>query len=112
MPVINHFSTQGSSGGPAGIINVDFIREVDFYSGAFPVSRGNALSSVFNFKFKDGRDDRIGANLTAGATDIGLTLDGPLSKKSTFLFSARDRICSFLFKAIGFHFCLLTPILI
>ncbi|MBP8213802.1 MAG: TonB-dependent receptor, partial [Saprospiraceae bacterium] len=104
VPVINHFSTQGSSGGPAGIINVDFIREVDFYSGAFPVSRGNALSSVFNFKFKDGRDDRIGANLTAGATDIGLTLDGPLSKKSTFLFSARRSYLQFLFKAIGLPF--------
>lgn len=59
VPVINHFATQGSSGGPAGIINVDFIREVDFFSGAFPVNRGNTLSSVFNFKFKDGRDDRI-----------------------------------------------------
>ncbi len=104
VPVINHFSTQGSSGGPAGIINVDFIREVDFYSGAFPVSRGNALSSVFNFKFKDGRDDRIGATMTAGATDIGVTLDGPIGDKSTFLVSARRSYLQFLFKAIGLPF--------
>jgi hypothetical protein len=46
IPVINHFQTQGSSGGPVGIINVDFIKKVDFYSGAFPANRGNALSSV------------------------------------------------------------------
>lgn len=104
VPVINHFSTQGSSGGPAGIINVDFIREVDFYSGAFPVSRGNALSSVFNFKFKDGRDDRIGATMTAGATDLGVTLDGPIGDKSTFLVSARRSYLQFLFKAIGLPF--------
>ncbi|MBC7886104.1 MAG: TonB-dependent receptor, partial [Saprospiraceae bacterium] len=104
VPVINHFATQGSSGGPAGIINVDFIREVDFYSGAFPVSRGNTLSSVFNFKFKDGRDDRIGATLTAGATDIGITLDGPIGDKSTFLVSARRSYLQFLFKAIGLPF--------
>lgn len=104
IPVINHFATQGSSGGPAGIINVDFIREVDFYSGAFPVSRGNALSSVFNFKFKDGRDDRIGATLTAGATDLGITLDGPIGDKSTFLVSARRSYLQFLFKAIGLPF--------
>ena len=36
IPNINHFATQGSSGGPVGILNVNFIREVDFYSGAFP----------------------------------------------------------------------------
>lgn len=104
VPVINHFSTQGSSGGPAGIINVNFIREVDFYSGAFPVSRGNALSSVFNFKFKDGRDDRTGFNATVGATDIGMTLDGPLGKKTTYLVSARRSYLQFLFKAIGLPF--------
>ncbi|HRZ78286.1 MAG TPA: TonB-dependent receptor, partial [Bacteroidales bacterium] len=46
IPYINHFSTQGASGGPVGILNVDFIREIDLYSGAFPASRGNALSSV------------------------------------------------------------------
>ncbi len=36
VPNINHFATQGSSGGPVGLLNVNFIREVDFYSGAFP----------------------------------------------------------------------------
>ena len=104
VPVINHFATQGSSGGPAGIINVDFVREVDFFSGAFPVNRGNTLSSVFNFKFKDGRDDRLGFTATAGATDIGMTLDGPIGDKSTFLVSARRSYLQFLFKAIGLPF--------
>ena len=37
IPVLNHFSTQGASGGPVGIINADFIRTVNFYSSAFPV---------------------------------------------------------------------------
>lgn len=104
IPVINHFSTQGSSGGPAGIINVDFIREVDFFSGAFPSNRGNTLSSVFNFKFKDGRDDRIGATMTAGASDLGVTLDGPIGEKSTFLVSARRSYLQFLFQALGLPF--------
>jgi len=36
IPNLNHFATQGASGGPVGIINVDFIREVNLYSGAFP----------------------------------------------------------------------------
>jgi hypothetical protein len=47
IPTINHFATQGSSGGPVGIINVDFVSEVDFYSGAFPATRGNSLKLGF-----------------------------------------------------------------
>jgi len=50
VPTINHFSTQGSSGGPVGMLNVNFIKEVDFYAGAFPANRGNALSSVIEFR--------------------------------------------------------------
>ena len=104
IPVINHFATQGSSGGPAGIINVDFIREVDFFSGAFPAGRYNSLSSVFNFKFKEGRDDRIGATMTLGANDIGISLDGPVNEKSNFRFSARRSYLQFLFGIIGLPF--------
>jgi hypothetical protein len=104
VPVINHFATQGASGGPNGMINVDFIREVDFFSGAFPANRGNALSSVFNFKQKDGRDDRIGFRGTVGASDLALTLEGPLSKKTTFLASARRSYLQFLFGLLELPF--------
>lgn len=59
IPTINHFATQGSSGGPVGIINVNFIREVDFYSGAFPANRGNVLSSVMDLKQIEGSDESL-----------------------------------------------------
>ena len=104
VPNINHFATQGASGGPVGLINVDFIREVDFYSGAFPANRGNALSSVFNFKQRDGRDDRIGFTATVGASDIGLTLEGPIGDKTTFLISARRSYLQFLFTLLDLPF--------
>ncbi len=104
VPNINHFATQGASGGPVGLINVDFIREVDFYSGAFPASRGNALSSVFDFKQKDGRSDRIGFTATVGASDAGITLEGPITEKTTFLLSARQSYLQFLFKALELPF--------
>jgi hypothetical protein len=35
VPNINHFATQGASGGAVGILNADLIREVNYYSGAF-----------------------------------------------------------------------------
>lgn len=104
VPNINHFSTQGASGGPVGLINVNFIREVDFYTGAFPATRGNALSSVMEIKQKSGRDDRIGANLTVGSSDIGLTLEGPIGKKTTFLASGRRSYLGWLFQTLGLPF--------
>ncbi|HAP01797.1 MAG TPA: ferric aerobactin receptor [Bacteroidetes bacterium] len=104
VPNINHFATQGSSGGPVGMINVDFIKEVEFYSGAFPANRGNALSSVFSFTQKDGRTDKLGLTGTIGSSDFGLTLEGPLTKKSSFLLSARRSYLQFLFQTLGLPF--------
>lgn len=106
VPNINHFATQGASGGPVGLINVDFIREVNFYSGAFPSNRGNSLSSVFQFNQKNGRDDRVGATFTIGSNDLALTLEGPLSKKknTTFMLSVRQSYLQFLFKALKLPF--------
>ncbi len=97
VPTINHFSTQGASGGPVGILNVNMLREVDFYSSAFPANRGNALSSVFNFYQRDGRDDRFGGTLFISATDAGLTLEGPIGEKASFIVSARQSYLQFLF---------------
>ena len=104
VPNINHFATQGASGGPNGLINVDFIREVDFFSGAFPANRGNALSSVFNFKQKDGRDDRLGFRGTLGASDVALTLEGPIGEKTTFMASGRRSYLQFLFAVLELPF--------
>ena len=104
VPNINHFATQGASGGPVGLINVNFIREVDFYSGAFPANRGNALSSVFNFRQRNGRTDKIGATFLLGASDAGLTLEGPIGDKTTFLLSARRSYLGFLFQLLELPF--------
>ncbi|MCX2576264.1 TonB-dependent receptor [Pedobacter sandarakinus] len=104
IPNINHFTTQGSSGGPVGLINVDFIKEVDFYSGAFPASRGNSLSSVFEFKQRDGNTDKLGASLTIGSSDFAVTMDGPIGAKTTFLASYRLSYLQGLFKLLGLPF--------
>jgi len=104
IPNLNHFATQGASGGPVGIINVDFIRGVDFYSGAFPANRGNALSSVLEFKQIDGNPDRLKFKGSIGASDLSLTLDGPLNKKTTFIASVRRSYLQFLFSALELPF--------
>lgn len=104
IPNINHFTTQGSSGGPVGLINVDFINQVDFYSGAFPASRGNSLSSVFEFKQREGNPDKLAATLTLGSSDFATTLDGPIGKKTTFLASYRLSYLQGLFKLLKLPF--------
>ena len=89
IPIINHFSTQGASGGPTGIINADFIKSVDFYSGSFPANKSNAISGVLDFKQKEGSKDRSNTQVAIGASEASLTLDGPLGKKSSYIFSYR-----------------------
>ncbi len=102
IPNINHFSTQGGSGGPVGLINVDFIREVNFYSSAFPADRGNTLSSAMDIRLRDGRDDRWGSTVTLGITDAALSMEAPLNKKKnvTILGSARSSYYNWFFKLI------------
>lgn len=104
IPAINHFATQGSSGGPVGMINVNFIRDVDFFTGAFPANRGNMLSSLMEINLKDGRTDKLGGIFQVGASDVGLTLEGPINAKTTFLASARRSYLQFLFAAFQLPF--------
>ena len=104
VPNINHFSTQGSSGGPVGMINVDLIESVDFFSAAFPANRGNTLSSVFEFYQKRPNKEQINTNLTLGSSDLGLLIDAPISKNSGIIFSARKSYLQFLFKALKLPF--------
>ncbi|NLZ95718.1 MAG: TonB-dependent receptor, partial [Bacteroidales bacterium] len=104
IPIINHFATQGSSGGVVGVINPDFVQEISFYTGAFPANRTNALSSVMEIRQKDGSQDRIRTKLSVGASDAALTVDGPVNDKSTFIISARQSYLQLLFKLIGLPF--------
>ena len=104
IPNLNHFATQGASGGPVGIINVDFVREVNFYSGAFPANFGNAMSSVLDFRQIDGNKEKLKVKTAVGASDIALTLDGPISNNTSFIFSARRSYLQFLFNALGLPF--------
>jgi len=104
IPNINHFATQGASGGPVGIINSDLIRETDFYSGAFPANKGNAMSSVLDFRLKDGSTEEHNQKFALGSSDIAFSSDGHIGKKVTYVVSLRQSYLQFLFKAINLPF--------
>lgn len=105
VPNINHFGTQGATGGPLSYINLDFVRETTFSTGGFSSLYGDKLSSVLTIDLRNGRNDRIGGKATISASQFGLNVEGPLlNENSTFLFSARRSYLDFIFKAAGFSF--------
>ncbi|HEY9122733.1 MAG TPA: TonB-dependent receptor [Bacteroidales bacterium] len=104
IPNLNHFATQGSSGGAVGIINADLIREVSFYSGAFPADKGNALSSILDIKQIEGNSEKVKVKSGIGASDFALTLDGPIGENTNFILSARRSYLQFLFSVLELPF--------
>lgn len=101
IPVINHFATQGAAGGPTGILNVSFIEDATLASSAFHARYDNPLSSVLQFRQRDGNPDRFQGNFRLSGTEAALTAEGPLKKgRTTFLASARRSYLQFLFEAL------------
>lgn len=104
IPNINHFSTQGASGGPVGLIDADLVRNVRFYSGAFPANRGNTLSSILDFSLRDGDMQRNSIKATLGASEVSLSSNGHLGEKTSYLVSIRQSYLQMLFKILGLPF--------
>lgn len=104
VPNINHFGSQGSTGGPLSLINIDFVRETDFSTGGFGVQYGDKLSSLTNIVLRDGSQERFSGELNLSATGFGVIGEGPLGENTTFLTSVRRSYLDFIFKAAGFGF--------
>ena len=107
IPNINHFSTQGSAGGPVGMLNVDFIEQVELASSAFGAQYDNPLSGVLQFYQRKGNPRERQTNLRVSASETALTTEGPLFKgdntesKTSYLLSVRRSYLQFLFELIG-----------
>jgi hypothetical protein len=100
VPQINHFSTQGSSGGPQGIINVSFIETATLNSSSFNAKYDNALSSVLQFKQRNGNAQQVKGNGRISSTEVAGTLEGPIGKNTTFLASVRRSYLQYFFELI------------
>jgi len=101
IPNINHFSTQGSAGGPVGMINVSFIENVTLSASSFDARYDNALSGVLQFEQRKGSSEGWNRNIRVSASETALTFDGPISQKTTFIGSVRRSYLQFLFELIG-----------
>lgn len=107
IPNINHFSTQGSAGGPVGLLNVSFIESVDLATSAFNARYDNPLSGVLQFNQRTGNSRDFRGNVRVSASETALTAEGPLFKgeqesaKTSYIVSVRRSYLQFLFQLIG-----------
>jgi len=104
VPNINHFGSQGSTGGPLSLINIDFVRETSFSSGGFAPKWGDRTASFTNITLRDGNEDELSGEFNLSATGFGAIAEGPLGAGGSFLLSARRSYLDLLFKAAGFSF--------
>ncbi|MGR3810999.1 TonB-dependent receptor [Jiulongibacter sp. NS-SX5] len=97
IPILNHFTTQGSAGGPAGIINISFIEDIKLSTSAFNAQFDNTTSGVFEFKQREGNSEKLQGNVRLSASEFAATFDGPAGPKTNYLVSARRSYLAFLF---------------
>lgn len=104
VPNINHFGTQGSTGGPLSLINVDAVEQASFSAGGFASKYGDRTASVTSITLREGTRERIAGEATLSATGGFLVGEGPLGPSGSFYVSARRSYLDLLFKAAGFGF--------
>lgn len=102
VPNINHYPTQGSTGGPIGLINVDFIQDATFSSGGFSSAYGDKLSSIMEISFREGNREEFDAQLDLNFAGVGAIVEGPVpGNRGSYLVSIRKSYLDLLVDAIG-----------
>lgn len=110
IPTINHFSTQGSAGGPVGLLNVSFFEGVTLSASSFAASYDNTLSGVLEFDQRNGNTRNFVGNFRLGSSESAFTFEGPLFRgdneeaNTSYILSVRRSYLQVLFKAIGLPF--------
>ncbi|MGE5314313.1 MAG: TonB-dependent receptor [Acidobacteriota bacterium] len=102
IPNINHFPTQGATGGPIGIIDAALLEDVTFSAGGFSAAWGDRLSSVMDLRLRSGSTSGRQSQLDLNFAGFGGMTEGPLSQdgKSSYLVSVRRSYLDLLVKAI------------
>ncbi len=104
VPNINHFGSQGSTGGPVSLLNIDFVREAAFSSGGYGVAYGDRTASLTSLSLREGNAQRLAGEVNISATGFGAIAEGPLGPNGTFLASVRRSYLDLIFNAVGFAF--------
>lgn len=103
IPNINHFPTIGSTGGPIGILNVDFIDNVNFLTSGFAPKYSDRLSSVVDIQYREGNRNNFEMQADLNISGFGGGAEGPLlNNKGSWMISGKrsylDLIMDLFFK--------------
>lgn len=71
------------AGGLFSAYNIEAVRDVAFYKGAFPARYGGRLSSVVDILTKPGDPNHYKGSFTIGLTSANLNFGGPIIKNRT-----------------------------
>ena len=104
VPNVNHFGTQGSTGGPVSLIPIEFVKDAALSAGGFGVRYGDRTSSVTTIALREGNRERRATTLNLSATGAGAIVEGPLPNNGSLLVSVRRSYLDFVFNAAGFPF--------
>lgn len=104
VPNINHFGTQGNTGGPLSLINIRFVDRATLSGGGFGVRYGDRLSSSTVLTLREGTRERWSGELNVAATQYGAILEGPIGHDASILMNVRRSYLDLLFRALGQSF--------
>jgi len=98
VPNPNHYAYVGNSGGGLTMFSSQVLANSDFYTAAFPAQFGNALSGVFDMRFRNGNNAHHEFAFQVGIQGLDVSAEGPFSKErgSSYLFNYRYSILAFL----------------
>jgi len=98
IPNPNHFAYVGHSGGGITMFSSQLLSNSDFYTAAYPAEFGNALSGVFDIRFRNGNNFKREYAVQVGVMGLDLSAEGPFRKggQSSYLFNYRYSILAFL----------------
>lgn len=94
IPNPNHFTNEGSTGGPINALSSKMLGNSDFFTGAFAAEYGNVTSGVFEMKLKNGNNEK--REYTAGISTLGIdmTAEGPFKEGARASYIANYRYSS------------------
>jgi hypothetical protein len=104
VPNINHFGSQGSTGGPISLINIRFVEEAVLSAGGFGARFGDRASSATTITLREGNRERLAGELNVAASQYGAVLEGPLGDEASFFVNVRQSYLDLLFQALGQSF--------
>ena len=88
MELYNPYHLQ-DFGGAVSLVGLGLIQSTELLIGGFPAAYGEKMSGVFDITTKAANADKISANLGLDLINATAMVEGPLSKKGGWLFSAR-----------------------